>query len=59
MNKTTETAEKKTLIHIQIGEDGEICAWGLNQDQEEQLLSLTGNHDLAEQNPNMSFNLCG
>ena len=61
MKKTTETigAEKKPQLHIKISADGEICAWGLNQDQEKQLLSLTGNRDLADKNRGMSFNLCG
>ncbi len=61
MKKTTETikTEKKLQLHIKISADGEICAWGLNQNQEEQLLSLTGNHDLADTNKDMSFNLCG
>ncbi|MEA2107877.1 MAG: hypothetical protein U9P07_00440 [Pseudomonadota bacterium] len=46
-------------IHIQIGENGEINAWGLNQNSEEAILERTGNKNLAEQQQNMSYTLCG
>ena len=46
-------------IHIRISDDGEICAWGLEQNHEELLLNLTGNQNLADQIKAMSFNLCG
>jgi len=61
MSKKNETIapDKKPQIYIKICEDGEICAWGLDQEHEELLLSLTGNHDLADQYKAMSFNLCG
>lgn len=58
MSNTTD-AEKKPQIHIKISDAGEICAWGLDQEQEEQLLNLTGNHELADLCKAMSFNLCG
>ncbi len=53
------TPDKKPQIYIKISADGEICAWGLDQGHEEQLLELTGNHDLAALCKAMSFNLCG
>jgi hypothetical protein len=61
MTKTTDAinAENRPQIHIKISDDGEICAWGLDQEQENQLLNLTGNHDLADLCKTMSFNLCG
>ncbi|MCD6151580.1 MAG: hypothetical protein J7J70_08020 [Deltaproteobacteria bacterium] len=46
-------------IHIQIGENGEINAWGLDQNSEEIILERTGNHELAKQQQNMSYTLCG
>ncbi|MEA1923436.1 MAG: hypothetical protein U9N63_12365 [Pseudomonadota bacterium] len=55
-NKTTE---KESPIHIRIMENGEICAWGLNQSGEEQIFSLTGNLDLINKCKAMSYNLCG
>ena len=58
MTETTD-AEKKPQIYIKISDDGEISAWGLDQEHEEQLLNRTGNHDLADQCQSMSFNLCG
>ena len=61
MTKTTAAVntEKKVQIYIKISDDGEICAWGLDQNNEKQLLNLTGNHDLADKCKAMSFNLCG
>ncbi len=61
MTKATDTitTEKKAPIYIKISDDGEICAWGLDQEHEKQLLNLTGNRDLADQCKAMSFNLCG
>ncbi|MCK4377742.1 MAG: hypothetical protein KAW01_00275 [Deltaproteobacteria bacterium] len=46
-------------IHIQIGENGEINAWGLDQNSEEIILERTGNYELAKQQQNMSYTLCG
>jgi len=46
-------------IHIQIGKNGEINAWGLDQNAEEIILERTGNHELAKQQKNMSYTLCG
>ena len=60
MNKPTDkTTEKEPQIHIRITESGEICAWGLDQNGEEQILSLTGNLDLISKCKAMSYNLCG
>ena len=61
MTETTGTINpgKNFQIHIKISDDGEICVWGLDQEHEEQLLNLTGNHDLVDQCKTMSFNLCG
>lgn len=46
-------------IHIRITESGEICAWGLDQNGEERIFSLTGNPDLINKYKTMSYNLCG
>lgn len=46
-------------IHIQIGENGEINAWGLDQDAEENILERTGNQKLVESQQKMSYTLCG
>ena len=46
-------------IHIQIGKNGEINAWGLDQDSEEVILERTGNQEMAKQQQNMSYTLCG
>ena len=46
-------------IYIQIGGNGEINAWGLDQNSEEIILERTGNHELAKQQQNMSYTLCG
>jgi hypothetical protein len=61
MNKTSckTSNKKKPQIHISISDKGEICAWGLAQNQEEKLFNLTGNHKLSETCPAMSFKLCG
>ena len=63
MNKQTDrsnkTTEKEPQIYIQITETGEICAWGLDQDGEEQIFSLTGNHDLINKCGTMSYKFCG
>ena len=54
-----KTTEKEPQIYIRITESGEICAWGLDQSGEEQIFSLTGNHDLINKWKAMSYNLCG
>lgn len=61
-----EAAENKSgnhcemgAIFIQIGENGEINAWGLDQDSEEVILERTGNQNLAQRQQKMSYNLCG
>ena len=46
-------------IHIHIGEQGEINAWGLDQESEEVILQRTGNRKLAERQQKMSYTLCG
>ena len=46
-------------IYIQIGKNGKINAWGLDQNSEEIILERTGNHELAKQQQNMSYTLCG
>lgn len=46
-------------IHIQIGEQGEISAWGLDQNSEAAILELTGNKKLAEYQKKMSYTFCG
>jgi len=46
-------------IHIQIGKNGDINAWGLDQNSEETILERTGNQKMAELQQNMSYTLCG
>ena len=46
-------------IHIQIGENGEINAWGLNQNSEEVILERTGNQNMVKRQRKMSYTLCG
>ena len=54
-----ETTEKGPEIHIRITENGEICAWGLDQSGEERIFSLTGNLDLINKCDAMSYKFCG
>ncbi|MBN2332195.1 MAG: hypothetical protein JXO49_00715 [Deltaproteobacteria bacterium] len=46
-------------VHISIGTNGEINAWGLEQESEETILKRTGNQKLADRLLNMSYTLCG
>ena len=57
--KQTVDSRDLDTIHIQIGENGEINAWGLNQDSEEVILERTGNQNLAADQRKMSYTLCG
>jgi len=57
-DKTENHCEVDTIF-IQIGENGEINAWGLDQDSEEVILERTGNQNLALRQQKMSYNLCG
>lgn len=67
MNKQThktdprppQATEKKQPIHISITENGEICAWGLDQSEEKQIFSLTGNLELINKCKAMSYKFCG
>ena len=56
--QTSDSCELDT-IHIQIGENGEINAWGLEQDAEEVILERTGNQKLVKCQQKMSYTLCG
>ncbi len=59
-NKPCKTDNSKPpQIHVRISDKGEICIWGLEQEQEKQLLMLTGNQDLSKLCESMSFTLCG
>jgi len=58
-DKSNKTTAKEPQIHIRITESGEICAWGLDQEGEEQIFSLTGNLDLINKCKDMSYDLCG
>ncbi len=62
-NKTTPPSaaplKEELQVHIRITENGEICAWGLDQKGEEKIYGLTGNLDLINRYKAMSFNLCG
>ena len=58
-NNSPTINKKELKIHIRISAEGEICAWGLEQEDEKQLLDLTGNQDLSNKNKAMSFSLCG
>ncbi len=57
--RANKTTEKEPQIHIMITENGEICAWGLDQSGEEQIFSLTGNLKLINKWKAMSYRLCG
>ena len=46
-------------VHIQIGAQGEINAWGLDQEAEEAILKRTGNKKLARRQQKMSYTFCG
>lgn len=46
-------------VHIQIGIQGEINAWGLDQEAEEAILERTGNKKLANHQQKMSYTYCG
>jgi len=46
-------------IYIQIGENGKINAWGLDQNSEEIILERTGNQNLVKRQQKMSYILCG
>jgi len=56
-----QTANRCDLdaVHIQIGAQGEINAWGLDQDAEEAILERTGNKKLAKRQQKMSYTYCG
>lgn len=54
-----ENENNELQIHIHITESGEICAWGLDQEGEERIFSLTGNPDLINKYKTMAYNLCG
>ncbi len=50
---------RPATVHLQIGPDGEISAWGLEKELEAMILERTGNEELYRQRQNMSYNLCG
>jgi hypothetical protein len=44
---------------ITISPEGEIAAWGLEQELENLILDLTGNRELIKADSKMAYDLCG
>ena len=59
VENTTDNHCEIGTIYIQIGKNGEVNAWGLDQGSEEVILERTGNHKLAKLQQNMAYTLCG
>jgi len=56
---TAARPESAPQTFITISADGEICAWGLDQQAESLILGLTGNRELIKANRTMAYELCG